>query len=154
MKATGICVLLLCAATALLPARANAIEQFHADLRAREGSGSSATGSAVLSLDPDRGEVTYEISFSPLASPETGAQIHAADGSILHQLPTGSPKNGVWTGLGLAQIFQLRAGQLFILIHTEEDPAGELRGDIVAGRVPVQRHSMGRLKELYRKEQP
>ena len=154
MNTTAIFVLLTCAASVLLPERAGAIEQFHAHLRAREGSGSSATGTAVLRLDPDRGEVSYEISFSPLASPETGAQIHAADGSIVHQLPAGSPKNGVWTGLGLPQMFQLRAGQLFILIHTEDDPAGEIRGDIAAGRVPVLEQSVGGLKKQYTEEQP
>lgn len=154
MKPAGICVLLICAMSALLPARADAIEHFRARLQSREGSGSSATGTAVLRLDPDLGEVSYEISFSQLASAETAAHIHAPDGTILHQLPVGPSKSGVWSGLGFLQIFQLREGLLFILIHTVDDPAGEIRGDIVPGRVPVQEHTISRLKNQYPEEQP
>jgi hypothetical protein len=45
-----------------------------------------------------------------LGSPEIGAHFHSQDGTILLQLPLGPTKNGVWWGLGFAQIFQLREG--------------------------------------------
>jgi hypothetical protein len=140
-------ILILFAIFTALPA--HALEFYRADLQAIEGKGSSASGIASLALDEEAGELTYEISVSGLGSAEIAAHIHAADGTILHQLPLGSPKNGVWSGLGIAQIFQLRSGSLFILVHTEDNPGGEVRGDIVAGRVSTEPGSVGRIKARF-----
>ena len=126
-----------------------ATESFHADIVAVDGTGSTATGTATLQLDADRGEVTYEITISGLGSAEIGAHIHDAQGNILHHLPSGPVKNGVWSGLGLGAVFQMRGEQLFILVHTQENPGGEVRGDILAGTVPIGAASVGRLKQRY-----
>lgn len=140
-------LLILFAVFTALPAQA--AEFYRASLQPIEGSGSSATGSASIVLDEDAGELTYEIAVSGLGSAELAAHIHAADGTILHQLPLGPAKNGVWSGLGLPQIFQLRAESLFILVHTADNPGGEIRGSIVAGKVDAGPGSVGRIKARF-----
>ena len=126
-----------------------ATEFFHAQIAAVDGTGSSASGTATFQLDADRGEVTYEITVDGLGTAEIGAHIHNANGDILHHLPAGPVKNGVWAGLGLAEVFQMRQEQLFVLVHTEENPGGEARGDIVAGKVDNGMRSVGELKQQY-----
>ena len=140
----------LCAlALVLISAPAHAVEFFKADIEANGGTGSSASGVGSFRFDEDAGELTYEISVEGLGTPEIGAHIHAPDGSILLQLPLGPTKNGVWAGIGPAQAFQLRNGLLYVLIHTDEFPGGEVRGDIVAGKVSVEEPSVGQLKARF-----
>ena len=129
---------------AALPA--SAVEFYKATIEAVDGTGSSASGSAVLIYDDQANELTYEITVNGLESPELAAHIHTADGSIAHFLPAGPEKNGVWMELGFGEIFQLRQDQLFILVHTERNPGGEVRGQIVAGKVPVEDPSVGQMK--------
>jgi hypothetical protein len=131
------------------PVSAHAVEFFKATLGPNGDNGSAASGSASFILDEEAAELRFEITIEGLGSPEIGAHIHAPDGSILFQLPLGPVKSGVWQGVGLAQIFQLRGEQLYVLVHTENIPAGEARGNIVAGKVPVEEPSMGRLKARF-----
>jgi hypothetical protein len=138
--------LILALALLALPVSAHAVEFFKATVGPNGDNGSVATGSASFVLDEDAAELRFEITIEGLSSPEIGAHIHAADGTILFQLRLGSQKSGVWQGIGPAQIFQLRGEQLFVLIHTENIPAGEARGSIVAGKVPVANASFGGLK--------
>lgn len=128
---------------------AAAVEYFHAELGPRPGVETGATGLANFELDADRGELTFSISISGLESEEIAAHIHRGDGEILHQLPLGNQKDGVWFGLGPADLFLLREGDLFVLIHTLENNGGEIRGDILGGRVSVGPASLGEFKRRY-----
>jgi hypothetical protein len=131
---------------ALVAPGASAVEFFKANLQPVDGTGSVASGTGSFVLDEEAGELTYEISVEGLGSPEIGAHFHSPDGTILLQLPLGPTKNGVWSGLGFAQIFQLREELIYVLVHTEEHPGGEVRGDVVTGKVPVEEGSVGRMK--------
>jgi hypothetical protein len=129
---------------------AGAAETFVATFVPRTGSGSSGSGGATLVLNEAGTELSYNISYTGLTGPELAAHIHAPDGSIIHHLPLGSPKVGVWSNPGFIDIVNLRADNLFILIHTEANPGGELRGNITSQELPVEAGTWGRIKALYR----
>jgi hypothetical protein len=96
---------------------------------------STATGFGIFSYDDATNELTYNISFSGLSSAETGAHIHqgivGVDGSILFTLLSGSPKTGTVT-LSVSQETSLLAGELYINIHSNNFPGGEIRGQIIS----------------------
>ena len=133
-------------AAALMVSPAHAVEFYKASIEAIDGTGSSASGSAVIIYDDQANELTYDISITGLGNDELAAHIHTADGTIAHFLPAGPEKNGVWQGLGFGEIFQLREGMLYILVHTEGNPGGEVRGEIIVGKVPVESLSVGKVK--------
>jgi len=56
---------------------------------------------------------------------------------------------GVWQNPGFVNVFLLRSEQLFILVHTEAHPGGEIRGDIRARTVALKGDSWGAVKALY-----
>lgn len=102
------------------------------------GTGSSATGTAWLTLNDAQTELTYNIEFSGLSAAETNAHIHsdAEGGGIVHPLAAGSPKIGTWDtagGLTGARGIDLLAGSLYINIHSSNFPGGEIRGQILPG---------------------
>jgi hypothetical protein len=130
--------------------KARASETFVATLSPRAGTGSTGSGSATLVLDDLETQLSYTITFSGLTSTEVAAHIHGPDGAALYTLPNGSPKVGVWTTIGFVDVVNLRAGKLFILIHTVDNPAGELRGDVTAQQVGVETGTWGKIKALYR----
>jgi hypothetical protein len=132
----------------LVGVTAHAEQTFVATLVPQPNSGSNGTGTATLVLNDEETELSYTITVSGLLGPEIAAHIHRPDGAIAHDLPVGSPKIGVWQNLGLIDVFSLLAGQLFILIHTEANPGGELRGDIMQA-LPVEARTWGAIKALY-----
>ena len=92
-------------------------------------------GSATVTLNPDN-TLTYAVTTTSLED-ATEAHIHLGsaneNGPILFPL-TGGPTS--WAGttavLSVEQLAALREGRLYINIHTLENPAGEIRGTIVA----------------------
>jgi hypothetical protein len=46
-----------------------------------------------------------------------------------------SPVQGVWTGMTAGDVADLRAGRLYVNVHTAGRPAGEIRGQLVARSV-------------------
>ncbi len=134
----------------LVAVSAHADETYYAELSPRPGSGSTGLGSAILTLNGALTEVTYDVKYVGLTSNERAAHIHyASDGNIAHVLPLGPNKTGVWQGLGNVDVISLQLGLLFILVHTDNNPGGELRGDIVDTPVPAEAHSWGAIKALY-----
>ncbi len=100
----------------------------------------TGAGKADLTYDPSTRAVTWSISFSGLSSTATMAHFHgpAAAGTNApveiwlskQGTPPVSPIKGDAT-LTPAQADQLTAGMLYINLHTQDHPAGEIRGQVV-----------------------
>lgn len=117
------------------------------------GTTSSAIGSAVLTVNDDGTEAAYQISFSGLEGFETGAHFHNAEpgdsGPRLHTLLLGSPKIGVWP-LEPFDLAELAAGRVYLNIHSDVHPTGEIRGNFTGGTVATGTPSWGAVKALFR----
>jgi Cu/Zn superoxide dismutase len=96
----------------------------------------TAEGFGTFVLSPDRTSLVYEIHYAPLSSDETGAHIHlgapGVAGGVVFPLPADSPKQGTLT-LADEDLANLLAGLLYVNIHSENFPDGEIRGQIVKG---------------------
>jgi hypothetical protein len=78
--------------------------------------------------------VTYNITFQGLGAPETVAHVHGAadrcvNASPVYNLPLGSPKVGQ-ANLNAQQQQDMIAGRHYVNIHSQDWPAGEIRGQI------------------------
>lgn len=96
---------------------------------------SPAVGGGQFLIDTDANTVTYHISYHGLTSAETAAHIHGfADpgvgAGVVHGLPAGSPKVGVWN-YDEADEADILAGRAYVNVHTSDHTGGELRGQIV-----------------------
>ncbi len=96
--------------------------------------GSAATGSAAITVDTAANTLSYNITFSGLSAAETSAHIHGfappgANAGVLHALPLGSPKIGVYN-YNQADEANILAGLTYINIHSANFPGGEIRGQI------------------------
>lgn len=99
----------------------------------------AATGQGLYILNDVLGVLEYEITYQNLSSPENMAHFHgpAAPGvnaGILFHLPGGTPKVGSWA-VNVAQVGHLLNGLVYVNIHTNLWPGGEIRGQLeVLGR--------------------
>ena len=97
---------------------------------------SPATGTAVANYDTATRMLTWHVEFSGLTGPAIGAHIHGpaasgANAGIMQPFPSPvSPIDGSAT-LTEAQEKSLVDGTLYVNIHTEAHPGGELRGQLV-----------------------
>jgi hypothetical protein len=112
---------------------------------------SSATGSGILALDPLTRRVsgyvrTAGIAVVDPASPKRQAHVHlgapGTAGSVIVPLQETSPGSGFWmvpTGavLTLDQVAAFNAGNLYFNVHSEANPSGEIRGQIVQATLTV-----------------
>lgn len=97
---------------------------------------STATGTATLLLSPDEQTARLRLNFSGLSSVQTGAHIHgpAAPGAsapILIPLDNGQ-LDDVLIALTATDVQNLKAGSLYINIHTMNFTNGEIRGQFGA----------------------
>lgn len=95
---------------------------------------SSATGVARAVLSPDEKTAKVSVSFSGLSSPQTMAHIHGPaprgqNAGILFTLPSGSFQDEV-ISLTPDQATALKQGQLYVNIHSQNFPDGEIRGQL------------------------
>ena len=92
-----------------------------------------AVGLAVVELNESQTELSFEITFAGLSSPEIAAHFHNAppgvNGPAVFTLPLGSPKTGVWN-IPPAMVTELAEGRMYVNIHSEMWPDGEIRGDL------------------------
>jgi hypothetical protein len=115
---------------------------------------SPATGAALLVLNDAETEVAYTVTYSGLMGSEVGAHFHNAppgeNGSILHTLPMGTPKVGVWD-VSLHDVGELYAGRIYVNVHSTAYFSGEIRGDITESLAAAidERQSWSRIKALY-----
>ncbi len=117
------------------PALAQPIHAFPAD----EGqevppTGSEATGDCVARFSELMSTLT--ITCAHTVADATAAHIHNAppgeDGAIVFPFPGAqSPISGVWE-MDAGDIAQLEAGNLYVNIHSDAFPDGEIRGQITA----------------------
>jgi hypothetical protein len=114
---------------------------------------SAGTGTGIFILNNAQTQLSFNISYGGLGSPETAAHIHNApagvNGGLVFPLPAANPKVGVWA-IPAAMVAQLLAGNLYVNIHTSQFPGGEIRGQILSNPTPVKPSTWGRIKALYR----
>jgi hypothetical protein len=102
-----------------------------------------ATAMGTLSLDGSN--LTYHISFSGLSAPATGAHIHApatATNTANVVVPFSPPPATEGTISGTAAltpdlVADIINANAYVNIHTTNNPAGEIRGQIVPLHFPV-----------------
>ncbi len=114
-----------------------------------------ASGSAAIVLDTDTSEFSWVIEFKGLTGSATAAHFHKGEvdeaGPVEFNLETDSgvifdgigQTSGIFSGgttLSSTEIDDVLAGLWYINIHTDINPSGELRGQILGGTfspVPV-----------------
>jgi hypothetical protein len=145
------------AAAALLVAGAAHSQNYTASLDGSQEvppNPSPATGSATLTLDAAK-ILSYNITFSGLLGTETAAHIHCCappgiSAGVLFPLPPGNPKIGSVGPLTAQQESDLNAGLMYVNIHTNLYPGGEIRGQIYVQPTPVEPTTWGAVKAIYR----
>lgn len=103
--------------------------------------GTAGRGFGLFTIDTRANTLRYYIAYTGLSSAETAAHIHGysahgANSAVVHQLPAGSPKVGVWNYLESVEKNILR-GLTYVNIHTAAFPAGEIRGQVTPLVVPI-----------------
>lgn len=93
-----------------------------------------ATGDGLYVLDDVLAILDYEITFQNLTSPENAAHFHGpalpgVNAGVLHGLALGSPKLGAWP-LSVTNVSQLLGGLVYLNVHTNLWPGGEIRGQL------------------------
>jgi hypothetical protein len=140
---------------AFAPGSASAALQFEAVINSAQEvptNASTATGTGSFTLNDAETELAILVTFSGLTSAQTAAHIHgpAAPGvnaGVRFGFPLGSPVNLVWA-IPPADVVSLKAGLLYVNVHTQNFPGGEIRGQILAS-TPARPASWGRVKALY-----
>ncbi len=112
---------------------------------AQEGGAFTEAGTGVGDFSyTDEDGLTYEIIVEDLTGPITGAHIHNApagtNGGVVHALTFTEESTGVWVasgtwdssnGLTPALVDELKAGNLYVNVHTAAHASGEIRGQIL-----------------------
>jgi hypothetical protein len=98
-------------------------------------------GWGTFTIDMPANQLAYHIAFTGLSAAETAAHIHGsaahgANAGVLHGLPLGSPKIGVWN-YSDAQEADILAGRTYVNVHSTAFPGGEIRGQIVPIVAPI-----------------
>lgn len=93
-----------------------------------------ARGNGEFWVDTKHNTVTYDVTYMGLESNETGAHVHGfadkgANAGVLAPLPMGMHKTGMFNYTENMEQ-QILAGMTYVNIHSEEYPAGEIRGQI------------------------
>lgn len=105
------------------------------------GATTQPSGAVNGTLDPDTRVLTYSVSYSGLSGPVVAAHLHgpAAAGKeagvlVPIKAPYASPISGTAT-LTPAQVKALRAGEIYVNLHTAAHPDGEARAQLAASSV-------------------
>lgn len=101
------------------------------------GSVSNAFGVGFFTLERGTRMLCYAINYSDLGSDEIAAHFHGPaapgeDAPVLIGIPeAGSPKDGCVGPLTPKQRTMLKRGQIYVNVHSENAPGGEIRGQVV-----------------------
>lgn len=95
----------------------------------------SATGTGSLVLNAARTELSFEITVENLSGPITAAHFHlgaaGASGGVVQAIAfTNRHASGIWS-LSAADLSDLEAGNLYVNVHTGDNPSGEIRGQVL-----------------------
>ncbi len=106
----------------------------------------NAVGTGWFSLDDD--SLYFQITFAGLSSALTGSHFHmgamGVSGGVVHPITfTDSTLNSVWADISDDNLAALAKGNLYVNIHSSNNPAGEIRGqvlftNVISGNVPVE----------------
>jgi hypothetical protein len=97
---------------------------------------SSGEGYAFMTYDEATRALTWKVYYSGLSGPATAAHIHGpADAStnagvVINLGAPASPIVGSAT-LTETQAYDLTAGKWYINVHTQANPGGEIRGEVI-----------------------
>jgi hypothetical protein len=113
------------------------------------------TGDATFSLDDQTNQMSYTINYQNLLAPTTASHLHRApigvNGPVVYGLAgPGFPSGhqGV-VAINPADIPELMNLGFYINIHTQQFPAGEIRGQVEVTGTPVDPATWGKVKQLY-----
>jgi hypothetical protein len=116
------------------------------------GSDSPATGQAELVLDDAQAEAAFHITYGNLVGEEIAAHLHAAPpgsfGPIIFELPLGTPKDGVWA-VPPQRLPSLLAGEIYVVVHSDSYPAGEIGGWVSADQVAAAATAWSTVRGLF-----
>ncbi len=104
-----------------------------------------ATGDAHIAVDTDTGAISGSVSVSGLTGNPTAAHIHSGAPGEAGPVVVGLESNEdgtVWSvpegaALDADGIAQFSAGYLYVNVHTEANPAGEIRGQLANDSIPA-----------------
>ncbi|MCX6150667.1 MAG: CHRD domain-containing protein [Ignavibacteriales bacterium] len=96
---------------------------------------SKATATAWAILSGDKTQLTYRITYAKLTSKFTASHFHlgfpGTNGPVVHAIQyTRNTAIGSWTNLPDSIVTALIRGQIYINIHTQNYPGGEIRGQL------------------------
>jgi len=100
----------------------------------------SATGTADLTIDLDTGAISGSVAFNGISSSATAADISqgaiGTNGPVVISLVGAGGTSGTWTVpagavLSANQLIALLENNLYVNIHSNANPGGEIRGQII-----------------------
>ena len=97
------------------------------------------TGTLDATLDTASKKLTYTLTFSGLSGPATSAHFHGPAGMGVVgsvEVPISgltSPSHGSAT-LTKSQVADMKAGRVYVNIHTAANPGGEIRGQVMPAK--------------------
>ena len=140
-------ILKLAAATALLAAPLAAAHAATENVKAEltssaetPANNSNGTGTLIGTYDPGSRKLTYDVTYTGLTGPATMAHFHApapmgkpAGVEVPIKGSVASPIKGEVT-LTEAQAKNLTDGMTYFNVHTEKNPKGEIRGQVMVAK--------------------
>jgi hypothetical protein len=145
---------------ALVPAASFAGTGFSAVLNAAQEvptNASPATGVGTCVLNDAQTQLSYTVTYSGLVALRTASHFHgpALAGTnapvvfgIASAGPTAGTITGTWT-LTPTNVSDLFAGKLYLNVHSQTYPGGEIRGQLSMDVTPTRSTSWGRIKRLF-----
>jgi hypothetical protein len=93
-----------------------------------------ATGTADIKVDTDAKTIAWTIKSKDLSGPVTAAHFHGPADAGANAAPEIDISKSVDAGTSPitdAQLADLKAGKVYVNLHTAKFPAGEIRGQVV-----------------------
>ncbi len=102
---------------------------------------STAMGNCLVTLDDESGSVNVSCQFSGLSSAATASHIHGLaepgiNAGVVLGLTATAATSGTIAGNGIldaSQMAGMMSGQTYVNLHTEQNPGGEIRGQVKGG---------------------
>ena len=115
---------------------------------------STAYGVATIILNDAMTEAAYTVNFAGLdGGAQTGAHFHMApagsNGPVVFALALGSPLAGIWA-ISAEHAEALMNEEIYVNIHTEAWPGGEIRAQMVQTAVANEVSTWSQVKGAYR----